>query len=614
MSSGFGKVVLFWGLLGIASANFACKASLQANFGKSDSDKGSPPATPGSTPPPEVAGPAPSSSADPSPIPSATPTLAAPASLTMSVVANTIVLSWSGVDGATAYKVRRAHQEASASEIATVTTTTYTDENVHAGVTYTYEVLATNSATTSPPVSVSQAVITPPAFNVTGPSGALTPLHTLGLSWEASPIAIDYRVVVAKDSQCSVKVIDVGGVMGTSFSFEGFRDGATYYPCIYANTGHHVYGAANNGNLAFTVSIPVIVLGQTATNLNTDASPETASTIHTPTYAMRFNNSIAVSDNQNRLLIWNSFPGAHNDPASLVLGQSTFAGITADPGGVSASTLDYPYGITYHEGKLFIADSENNRIVVHDSIPTGNFAAASWVLGKPDFSTFAALQGAAGLRDPRAIVIHEGKFYVADSYNHRILIWNTVPSATATPADLVLGQADFNGGAVNAGSVTGSDSKSFDTPAGIAFYQGKMIVADRSNHRVLIWNTIPTTNFAPADIVLGQADMASSSANRGGAVGADTLNTPMGVAICGGRLTVPDRSNHRILIWDEFPTSNGEPADRVLGQPDLISNTANNGGISWQSLNQPYPLTCDANRMYIADGANHRVIIRSIID
>jgi hypothetical protein len=36
---------------------------------------------------------------------------------------------------------------------------------------------------------------------------------------------------------------------------------------------------------------------------------------------------------------------------------------------------------------------------------------------------------------------------------------------------------------------------------------------DYSNHRVLIWNTFPTASFTPADLVLGQSDFAHYQAN-----------------------------------------------------------------------------------------------------
>ena len=38
----------------------------------------------------------------------------------------------------------------------------------------------------------------------------------------------------------------------------------------------------------------------------------------------------------------------------------------------------------------------------------------------------------------------------------------------------------------------------------------KLLVCDKDNNRVLIWNTVPTTNGQPADVVVGQTDFTSS--------------------------------------------------------------------------------------------------------
>jgi hypothetical protein len=52
-------------------------------------------------------------------------------------------------------------------------------------------------------------------------------------------------------------------------------------------------------------------------------------------------------------------------------------------------------------------------------------------------------------------------------------------------------------------------------------------------------------------------------------------------------------------------------ADRVYGQPDFISDTANNGGISATSLNNPSEVVVDATGVYIADTLNSRVLFYS---
>jgi len=107
----------------------------------------------------------------------------------------------------------------------------------------------------------------------------------------------------------------------------------------------------------------------------------------------------------------------------------------------------------------------------------------------------------------------------------------------------------------------------FNHPMKIATDGEKLVLADSSNNRVLIWNSIPTEINQPPDLVIGQKDLYSSEPG----LAADKLNWPVGVATDGEHLLVADTENNRVLIWNEFPTTNGEPADLVLGAPDFTT-------------------------------------------
>jgi len=107
----------------------------------------------------------------------------------------------------------------------------------------------------------------------------------------------------------------------------------------------------------------------------------------------------------------------------------------------------------------------------------------------------------------------------------------------------------------------------FNHPMKIATDGERLVLADSSNNRVLIWNSIPTQINQPPDLVIGQKDLYSSQPG----LAADKLNWPVGVATDGKHLLVADTENNRVLIWNEFPTQNGQPADLVLGAPDFIT-------------------------------------------
>jgi hypothetical protein len=129
--------------------------------------------------------------------------------------------------------------------------------------------------------------------------------------------------------------------------------------------------------------------------------------------------------------------------------------------------------------------------------------------------------------------------------------------ATGQDADLVLGAKGFN----NAGGPL-----LFNHPSGLATDGKALLVADRWNNRVLLWKSAPAKN-TPPDLVLGQPDFTQNDPGTG----KHQLNWPGNVAITpdGKRIAVTDTDNDRILIWNSFPTKNGAPADVVLELPQL---------------------------------------------
>ena len=81
------------------------------------------------------------------------------------------------------------------------------------------------------------------------------------------------------------------------------------------------------------------------------------------------------------------------------------------------------------------------------------------------------------------------KFFVADSANNRVLIWNTVPTANKQAADYVLGQVNFITNGANTGGAT---DVTFSNPTGVYSDQDVLYIADTSNHRIVIY----TNNYS----------------------------------------------------------------------------------------------------------------------
>jgi phage tail sheath gpL-like len=202
---------------------------------------------------------------------------------------------------------------------------------------------------------------------------------------------------------------------------------------------------------------------------------------------------------------------------------------------------------------------------------------ADVVLGQPDFSTTNIAVTQSGMRTPTAVASDGRVLAVADSDNNRVLIWNSIPTSNGAPADVVVGQPNFTSNSIP-GNIP--NAKSMRGPSGLWIQNGKLYVADTQNHRILIFNSIPTANGAAADLVLGQPNLTTfvepdlTKANTGAT--ASNLESPVSVTSDGIRLFVSDLGHNRVMIWNTIPTANNAPADVIVGQPDVNTAFSNN--------------------------------------
>ncbi|MCU0537801.1 MAG: hypothetical protein MUD14_28270 [Hydrococcus sp. Prado102] len=87
-----------------------------------------------------------------------------------------------------------------------------------------------------------------------------------------------------------------------------------------------------------------------------------AATVSVPTGICVCGKGLAVADAWiHRILIWRELPEDSNVPADLVLGQADFSQNQPNRGNLetSADRMHWPYGVLYHQGKLFVADTGN---------------------------------------------------------------------------------------------------------------------------------------------------------------------------------------------------------------------------------------------------------------
>jgi len=360
--------------------------------------------------------------------------------------------------------------------------------------------------------------------------------------------------------------------------------------------------------------------------------------------------------------------------ARMIIGQPTF---TAQHYDTSESMPTPPEkilgavgGVAYGGGVLAVADANRlgamvmyPRVLLYKDVaqwptPTQEIpfvdgtrcaicvGTASVILGQVE-TIDNKQQYTIGLSDkafrlPTAVATDGTHLVVADTDNNRVLIWNTLPTSAGQPADVVLGQPDFNSNCPNAigprnsagvceGDVNVPSARSLRAPQGVWISGNKLFVADEQNNRILIWNEIPTQNFAEANLVLGAPDFKTfvepDLTKKDPTITASNMLSPVSVTSDGQRVFVSDLGHNRVLIWNSMPAQNNQPADVAVGQPDLTSAVANNSPALCDSNGTDdngkptYPSMCaatldfprfalsDGERLYIADGGNDRVLV-----
>jgi sugar lactone lactonase YvrE len=337
-----------------------------------------------------------------------------------------------------------------------------------------------------------------------------------------------------------------------------------------------------------------------------------ATSLNNPQGVTGCGTKLIVTDyDNNRVLVWNTIPTTNGQAADLVLGQPNMSSTLSRNSGPTNSSLSYPGRVHSDGTRLFVADANNNRVLVWNTIPTTNGQAASFALGQPNTTSNTFNNGglsASRMGNPGGVYSDGTRLFVADTSNHRILVWNAIPTSSGQAADFALGQPNLTSNTLNNGGVSGS---SLSFPYSVFAMGTKLFVGDSNNHRVLVWNSLPTTSGQLASFALGQPDLTSNTSNNGG-ISASTLNFPISIFSDGTKLFVADTSNHRIMAWNTIPTTNGQAADFLIGQPTFASNTVNNGGLSAASLSSPRGLFGDPTHFYISDSNNNRILVYPI--
>ncbi|MFH0939841.1 MAG: hypothetical protein V1899_11280 [Planctomycetota bacterium] len=261
---------------------------------------------------------------------------------------------------------------------------------------------------------------------------------------------------------------------------------------------------------------------------------------------------------------------APNGIVSTLVGSGTTNGL-GDGGPSYLASLSGPRDVVVSGNTLFIADRNHSRIRAVD-LTTGIITTYA-AINQPNA---LAVEGGGAL-----LVAHDNQVdRVATDKTVSNFIGNT-PAALPSIGD---GQPAANARL---------------TPNALAIGPGgEIYVADTANDRIRLINAAGTTSTV--------AGTTTGFAGDGGPATAAQLDTPMGVAVQGGRLIISDRDNQRIRAVDLatgiITTIAGTGAIGFSGDGDVAATAL---------VNNPAKIIIVGNAIIFADQDNNR--IRKII-
>ncbi len=255
---------------------------------------------------------------------------------------------------------------------------------------------------------------------------------------------------------------------------------------------------------------------------------------------------VIVCQREPGMIAEGASPAGTGADASGTEGGAIFAlsalgvGATAD-----GSRLNHPSSGASDGTRLVVADRFNNRVLLYNSIPTGP-TDPDVILGQPNHTSTLPGDGPAEMNWPGAVeMTPDGKILVADTENGRIMIWNTPPMSDGEPADVIvdlerLGVQD-------------------PWPWGLWTDGTTLIATNTRGGQVLIWETFPFTGTERPQIT-----------------SSDSVGTPRNITSNGSSFLIGDENGRFPSCWGmggENAQSVGRQShiwvDRLpIGEPD----------------------------------------------
>ncbi len=438
---------------------------------------------------------------------------------------------------------------------------------------------------------------------VTSPTADSTNISSFPLSGDC---IVNDSVSVATTNISKTVACSVGGTWNTTLNVAGLADG-TYTVTVTSQTNNTISATVSftkttaatcvGGPTVFTTNMNArYVIGQAnmISNSANRGGSAAANTLNGPVGITVSNGKLYIADaGNNRVLVYNTVPTSNGTSADAVIGQSSFTTTTS---GLSATAFSGIQQIASDGTYLAVAEWGNARVSFW---PLSNPTSASYVWGQPNATSNTVNNGgrsATSMGNAAGLSYYGGKFFVGDVSNNRVLVFDSSSISTNQAAINVVGQTDFTTSGSSGSGLTG-----FGSPYSVSSDGTHLAIMDNNSQRVMLYNSIPSTNGASADVTWGGFGITSTG-----------LNNPVGVFVGSGKMFIADRNSDRILVFNSIPTSASTPADAALGQANFTGADHNQCNCSTAAANTiwgVHHLYYDGCRLYVTDKQNHRVLV-----
>ena len=321
----------------------------------------------------------------------------------------------------------------------------------------------------------------------------------------------------------------------------------------------------------------------------------------------------------NRVTDYNVTSITDGQNAANVLGQSNYTTATA---ATTQNGMNVPQGVALDTaGRLFVAQSGANRITIYGLASITNGQNASNILGQPNYTTATLSTAQNGLSSPFGVSFDgtNGRLFVADASNNRVLAQDVKTLADGQNAVDLLGQYDETNFVnpvpvyTKATANDGPNKFGFSGPSFVAYDSTnlRLFVSEFTNNRVLVYAMNADGSFPDRipDNVLGQSNYYTSALGNT----QNGLNAPGGLVYdsVNNRLFVAQSTGNRVTVYNVSSITDGQNATNVLGQVNFTTVTA---ATTQPGMNAPYGVAYDSanSRLFVAQANGNRVTVYAV--